>query len=310
MSAVDVAHARQLRVQHRTVYRYQSPVARSAHTLRLVPMHDHLQQLLHHELRITIDGQPINASDGLSIPGVTFDDVFGNRTQRIQIGRPYSELVIDALSTVVVHHNNSQLVNPLNPPPYIPWMWMPWQRQVLEPFLLLPELPESELNTLLQYATQFVQRNNADLVQTMLDINATIFREYAYRPGFTTVTTSPFEAFVSKQGVCQDFTNIFICLARLLGVPARYMCGYVYTGPKHENRVQSEASHAWVQLYLPDVGWRGFDPTNGVVTHTDHVRVALGRNYVDATPTSGTIYGSGAGEMLDVQVTVESIALP
>ena len=76
--------------------------------------------------------------------------------------------------------------------------------------------------------------------------------------------------------MCQDFTNLFICLARLLGVPARYVCGYVYTGPKSAELLphqrQGEASHAWVQLYLPQVGWKGFDPTNGILTQTDHVR--------------------------------------
>jgi transglutaminase-like putative cysteine protease len=105
--------------------------------------------------------------------------------------------------------------------------------------------------------------------------------------------------------VCQDFTNLMICLARLLGVPARYVCGYIYTGPKNPYRVQSEASHAWVQLYMPEAGWRGFDPTNGVLTQTEHIRVAVGRNYRDATPTSGTIYVGGGTETMEANVTVE-----
>jgi transglutaminase-like putative cysteine protease len=181
---------------------------------------------------------------------------------------------------------------------------MPWQRQILQPFLLPPELPESELNELLDYAMSFVKRNDSDLLETLLDINNSIFREYAYRQGTTTVSTTPFEVYVNRYGVCQDFTNLFICLARLLGVPARYVCGYVYTGPKHANQRQSEASHAWVQVYLPEVGWKGFDPTNGILTQTDHVRVAVGRNYVDATPTSGTIYVGGGSETLFVDVSV------
>jgi transglutaminase-like putative cysteine protease len=69
-----------------------------------------------------------------------------------------------------------------------------------------------------------------------------------------------------------------------------------------ENKVQSEASHAWVQLYLPETGWRGFDPTNGILTQTEHVRVAVGRNYMDATPTAGTIYVGGGPETLEVDV--------
>jgi transglutaminase-like putative cysteine protease len=153
----------------------------------------------------------------------------------------------------------------------------------------------------------FVERNDYDLLDTLLDINASIFREYRYTPGATTIETSPFDVYAKRRGVCQDFTNLFICLARLLGVPARYTCGYVWTGPKNPNHVQSEASHAWVQVYLPEVGWRGFDPTNGILTQTDHVRVAYGRNYVDATPTSGTIFLGGGGEKLEVEVRMEPV---
>ena len=78
----------------------------------------------------------------------------------------------------------------------------------------------------------FVKRNDYDLLDTLLDINHTIFREYTYVQGETTVFTTAFDVYVHRRGVCQDFTNVFICLARLLGVPARYVCGYIYTGPK------------------------------------------------------------------------------
>jgi len=75
----------------------------------------------------------------------------------------------------------------------------------------------------------------------------------------------------NKRGVCQDFANLMICMARLLNIPARYVCGYIYTGNTGEAIAQSDASHAWVQLYLPNIGWKGFDPTNGVLPATDHV---------------------------------------
>ena len=156
-----------------------------------------------------------------------------------------------------------------------------------------------------------MKRNDFDLLDTLLDINQSIHREYAYKQGTTTLLTSVFDTYTDRQGVCQDFTNLFICLARLLGVPARYVCGYVYTGGRlHTDSArdrQGEASHAWVQLYLPEVGWKGFDPTNGVLTQTQHVRVAVGRNYRDATPTSGTIFVGGGEETLAVHVTVEPI---
>lgn len=97
-----------------------------------------------------------------------------------------------------------------------------------------------------------------------------------------------------------------ICVARLLHVPARYRMGYIFTGANYQNKIQFEASHAWLELYAPRVGWHGFDPTNGIQVGADHVRVACGRNYRDATPTSGTIYGGGGSEMLTVSVRVDA----
>ena len=122
-----------------------------------------------------------------------------------------------------------------------------------------------------------------------------------------TLATTAFDVYARRRGVCQDFTNLFICLARLLSIPARYTCGYLYTGRQAENAAQSEASHAWVELYLPELGWKGFDPTNGVVTQSDHVRVAVGRSYQDATPTSGTLYVGGGAETLSADVRVETV---
>ncbi|MBC7841873.1 MAG: class II glutamine amidotransferase, partial [Gemmatimonadaceae bacterium] len=288
-----VSPTRQLDVCHRTVYRYKRPVERSTHSLRLAPMHDHLQHVLRHAVHVTVDGESLTTE-----PGREYEDVFGNRAQRLLIERPYSELAIESRATVELLDTDPLGFRPLRARSTIPLVWMPWQRQVLQPFLLPPELPESELNELLDYAMSFVKRNDSDLLETLLDMNDSIFREYAYRQGTTTLHTTPFEVYVNRHGVCQDFTNLFICMSRLLGVPARYVCGYVYTGPRHENHRQSEASHAWAQVYLPDVGWKGFDPTNGILTQTDHVRVAVGRNYVDATPTSGTIYVGGGSETL------------
>ena len=151
----------------------------------------------------------------------------------------------------------------------------------------------------------FVERNDYDLLDTLLDLNSIDLQGVrSTARARRTSRPRPFEVYANRRGVCQDFTNLFICLARLLGVPARYVCGYIYTGPKHENQRQAEASHAWVQVYLPEVGWKGFDPTNGILTQTDHVRVAVGRNYRDATPTSGTLYVGGGTESLEVAVSV------
>lgn len=282
---------RRLSILHRTTYRYDKAVERSSHLLRLVPSHDRLQSVLSNEIWVTAAGK---ARD--------YDDVFGNRVRRLEIDTPFKELVIESRSTVDLLDVDPLSFRPLHKRWTIPLVWMPWQRHMLQPYLLPEELPDSQLEELSEYAMSFVDRNDYDLFDTLLDINATIYREYAYKQGTTTVHTSPFDVYEHRRGVCQDFANLFICLARLLSVPARYVCGYVYTGPAHENARQAEASHAWVQVYLPEVGWKGFDPTNGVMTQTDHVRVAVGRNYVDATPTSGTIFLGGGRETLEVDV--------
>jgi transglutaminase-like putative cysteine protease len=281
------------------VYGYEKPVERSSHLFRLRPAHDPLQTLHHHELACSVDGMVRD-----------YEDVFGNHTRRLQVDRAFGEMVVVARSRVEVLDTDPLSYRALRASTTIPLTWMPWQRQVLQPFLLPEELPESQLYELVEYAMSFVARNDRDLIETLLDINETIHREYAYVQGVTTLATTPFETYVNRRGVCQDFTNLFMCLCRLLSIPARYVCGYLYTGPKHENRLQSEASHAWAQVYVPEVGWRGFDPTNGVMTQTSHVRVSVGRSWRDATPTSGTIYVGGGGETLDADVRVEPVLLP
>ncbi|WP_224371016.1 class II glutamine amidotransferase [Hyalangium versicolor] len=291
------AEVQRFSVVHRTVYRYQNPIERSTHVLRLRPIHDELQAVIGHQLHVSVDGQRRE-----------YEDVFGNRATRVHIETPYTELAIEARSTVELYDTDPLQFRAPRARSSIPLVWMPWQRQVLQPYLLPQELPETELMELTEYAMSFVERNDYDLLDTLLDINSTIFREYTYQQGSTTVHTTPFNVYSNRRGVCQDFTNLFICMARLLGVPARYTCGYIYCGPQNPNQRQAEASHAWLQLYLPEVGWRGFDPTNGILSQTSHVRVAVGRNYGDATPTSGTIFVGGGPETLEVDVRMDRIA--
>ncbi|MCC7541172.1 MAG: class II glutamine amidotransferase [Deltaproteobacteria bacterium] len=287
--------ARTLRVAHETVYRYQRPVERSVHFLRLEPVHDLRQHVVDSHVEI-------------SVPGLRHDyeDVFGNRTTRLDVESDFDVLRIVGRSVVRVQDVSANLQTAFGR--YgVPPVWMPWQRQILAPYLLPPELPESQLRDLYDYALTFANRQGRDLLQTVLDMNRSIYREYRYVSGATTLATTPFDVLQSRKGVCQDFANLMICLARLLSVPARYRVGYIFTGADYENKVQSDASHAWCELYLPNLGWYGFDPTNGVLAGKDHVRVACGRNYSDATPTAGTIYKGGSGESLRVEVRVETV---
>jgi len=286
---------RVLTVLHETVYHYQTPVERSSHRILLRPLEDLHQRVLAYDLELMPEGELTE-----------YEDVFGNRAAAFDLTRPYSSLRVASRARVRVQAPEP-VERRLRRRHTLPLVWMPWQRQMLSAYLMPVEIPETQLEELSQFAMSFVERNGADLVGTLLDMNDTLYRDFVYVSGSTTHETTPFQVFESRRGVCQDFANLMICLARLLNVPARYRMGYIHTGADYENKVQSEASHAWVEVFLPRVGWHGFDPTNGRQTGSEHVRVACGRNYRDATPTSGTIYRGGGTETLQVTVRVEEI---
>jgi transglutaminase-like putative cysteine protease/predicted glutamine amidotransferase len=285
---------RVLSIVHDTTYRYAQAVNHSVHAYRLRPCHDLGQQVLAHQLDISVNGERRD-----------YEDVFGNAVTRVELTRDYHELRITSRSIVAVAPPRTPNLMAVARRSTFPLVWMPWQRQMMTPYLLPPELPETQLTELSEFAMLFAARQDNDLVRTAMDINLTIQRDFSYVSGSTTLETTPFDVYINRRGVCQDFANLLICLARLLGIPARYRVGYIFTGAGYENKVQSDASHAWAELYLPHYGWQGFDPTNGCLVGLDHVRVACGRNYRDATPTAGTIYKGGGAEQLFVDVRVE-----
>lgn len=285
---------RRLRVLHRSVFQYDRPVKRSVHRMHLKPVTDVKQRLLWHQLTC----QPM-------VPVIAYEDVFGNATFRSEVKGPYTELSVVAESVVELVDDDPFAFANLPIRPAFPVSWMPWELTMLSPYLTSEELPETQLRELYDYAMSFVERNSRDLMETLFAINLELFRVYKYVPGSTVLQTTPYDVFASKQGVCQDFSNLFICLARLLGIPARYVCGYVFC--PQLDRLQSAASHAWVELYIPNVGWKGFDPTNGILTNLDHVRVAVGRHYRDTAPITGTLY-SPVLETMSVHVHVAPVA--
>jgi transglutaminase-like putative cysteine protease len=293
MSLAPKATERRLEVEHITTYEYSEPVERSSHRFRVRPLHDRFQELLAHSVDLSVDGLRYD-----------FEDVFGNEVVGLDVDEPYDRLTIAMKSSV-------KAVAPVDHPDLLPRsqklpiMWMPWQEHMMHSYLLPPELPESQLEELIEYARSFAIRNKYELLPTLDDITWTIYSDYSYKQGFTTIETTPYEVFHSRAGVCQDFANLMICLARMLNIPARYRVGYIFTGSDYQNTLQSDASHAWVEAYLPLMGWRGYDPTNGSRVGADHIRVAKGRNYRDATPTSGVVYqGAGGTESMSIEVQV------
>lgn len=295
VATTPVRRSRLLKIRHATTYRYDRPVNRSIHRLHLRPIHDWKQAVRDYTLRIEPMHKP-------SI--VEFEDVFGNFAASFELNVPYQELLIHAESLVeVLDVDPFEFVKNLEVRPTFPLVWMPWELKMLQPYLTPQELPDTQMAELYDYAMSFVKRNNNDLLETFFDINLTLFREYQYAPGSTRFSTTAFDVMHMRRGVCQDFANLFITMARLLSVPARYVCGYIFTGNTGLSRASSDATHAWVQLYVPGIGWKGFDPTNGVLPHLDHVRVGYGRNYRDVTPTTGTLYTPAVETMtIDVEV--------
>ena len=284
-------------IAHLTEYNYSVPVEHSTHTFRLKPVEDETQEVLQATLELSVDGKLLQ-----------FEDVFANHSIHYDITQAYTQLLIKTQSRVKVYSCPPDDHTSAMRRSQIPLMWMPWQRQMMLPYLLPPELPETQLRQLTDFAMSFVRRNDSHLIDSLMDINKKIYEDFAYVQGITFLETTAFDVFSIRKGVCQDFANLFICLCRLLGIPARYRVGYIYTGGDYENKLQSDASHAWAEVYLPYLGWRGFDPTNGCMVAQDHIRVAAGRNYRDATPVSGTIFKGGGIEQLKVEVQIKKVS--
>jgi transglutaminase-like putative cysteine protease/predicted glutamine amidotransferase len=285
-------------ISHLTEYNYSVPVEHSTHTFRLKPVEDAIQEVVQTTLELSVDGELLQ-----------FEDVFANHSVHYDITNPYTKLLIKTSSRVKVYSCSPDDHSPTMRRSQIPLMWMPWQRQMMLPYLLPPELPETQLRQLNDFAMSFVKRNDSHLIDSLMDINKKIYEDFSYVQGITFLETTPFDVFSIRKGVCQDFANLFICLCRLLNIPARYRVGYIYTGGDYENKLQSDASHAWAEVYLPYLGWRGFDPTNGCMVAQDHIRVACGRNYLDATPISGTIFKGGGAEQLKVEVQIKEASI-
>jgi transglutaminase-like putative cysteine protease len=148
-------------------------------------------------------------------------------------------------------------------------------------------------------------RSFVDCVQAL---TTKIYRQMQYSPEATQVSTKPADALAKRQGVCQDFAQIAICCLRSLGIPARYVSGYLLThpAPGKEKLVGADASHAWLSVYAGSLGWIDFDPTNNLIPGLEHITVAWGRDYADVAPIHGVFVGGGYTQ-LSVSVDVQPI---
>jgi transglutaminase-like putative cysteine protease len=138
----------------------------------------------------------------------------------------------------------------------------------------------------------------SDPLDLVLNLNAQLYSKIAYVPKSTRVDSPIDHALESRQGVCQDFAHIMIALTRRIGIPCRYVSGYLFHKAGEKTRSAEGATHAWVETLLPGLGWIGLDPTNNVLASERHVRTSVGRDYADVPPTKGVFKGSAESQLL------------
>ena len=300
-----------LRVVHETRFEYTPPVKTAQHMAYLKPLGTATQRLVSHTL--SVHPAPADLSET--------QDVFGNTRSFFSLQAEHDELAVVATSTVSTSAAEA------------PRSTLPWE-QVRDRFHYRAGAPY-EAAAGFVFASPLVPRHDdfaayarpsfgagAPLLAAARDLMTRIHGEFRYEPESTDVSTPVLEALAQRTGVCQDFAHIMVACLRAMGLPARYVSGYLLTQPPpgQPRLVGSDASHAWVSLYLPDllpdlpggVKWCDFDPTNdrfGAGTPgEDYVKLAIGRDYGDVAPLRGVIHG-GADHTLEVRVTVEPIEL-
>jgi len=287
-------------VRQSTVYRYASPVTFARHLLRLTPINRDGQRV--HAAAVEIAPQPIERREG--------QDFFGNRLTWITLDQPHESLTVKVLARVAV--GAPEMPEPAATPPWetvreaaaasadfsavAPAHFLFASRQVP----LDPEIRE--------YAAQSFALARP-MLEGAVDLMRRIKADFVYELGATTATTTPRMSFALRRGVCQDFSHIMISGLRSLGLPAAYVSGYLRTvqTPQDVKLQGADAMHAWVLVWCgEEAGWIGLDPTNAIMAGTDHVTLAVGRDYADVAPIDGVILASG-GSKLDVAVQVVPI---
>lgn len=284
------------RVSHETVYKYTAPVDISRQIAHLAPRESSWQKVLSHQLFVS--PEPVERSEGV--------DYFGNPYARIMVDTPHDALSVRAESEVTVSPHAPAPGTPS--PPWeaalaIPGVWDRTTKLDVEQYRV-PSPAVPVLNSTRDYA----RRNFTDKrpwLDAMLELTQRIRRDFQYDTRSTNVSTSVEEVLEMRSGVCQDFAHLMLSCLRSLGLPARYMSGYVLNRriQGKDSNTGADASHAWVASYCPAHGWVAFDPTNGKIADTEFVTLGWGREYHDVSPLRGVVRGM-ADQQLAVAVSV------
>lgn len=274
-----------LEIRHVTQYHYERPVRESLMELWMQPQKTARQRLISFELDLNPAAQVFSYADS-----------FGNAVYHFDVPQPHDKLTIVARSAVETE-----------PPGERPQAldMGEWDR-------LRSEFVRGECFDFLRMhgfvqtteaLEAFVNEHNLDDLRrkdpltAMRVLSETIYQAFEYQPGVTDAD-SPIDLTLSAgRGVCQDFAHIMLAICRSWNIPARYVSGYLFTDRDAGDRSDPDATHAWVEVFLPSLRWVGFDPTNNMMTGERHVAVAVGRDYGDVTPSRGVYKGDSDSEL-------------
>jgi transglutaminase-like putative cysteine protease len=273
------------KINHITKYSYQVPVIDSANQIILFPLQDEHQEVVKQKLKITNDP-----------PVERYYDYYGNEVGSFMHAEPHSELVIDSRIEVITY------------PRMMPVDTVPKEEQWEHLITLKNEVPFIDFYNVGRFDAQDDIRkivNAYDHQKTPLeiakDLNEYVYKNFKYITGITSVETTLDEVWNLKAGVCQDFAHMLLVMLRMLGIPSRYVSGYIC--PNRNGMRGEGATHAWVEAYIPYFGWLGLDPTNNCIANELHVRLAVGRNFCDCSPVKGSYKGTSR-HVLHVGVSV------
>jgi transglutaminase-like putative cysteine protease len=267
-----------LEIVHSTRYRYSGPIAETVMEVRLRPMDGNGQRCLEFELDVSSGIKPRTYRDG-----------YGNHVHYFNLVRPHTRLDVTSRSVVETGLGPDKDAG----------------EELVHDFVRFRS-PVKDVPGVRQLAGRhpIADPRSGPAVEQALDgLTQTISREFTYDRAVTDVYSAVDEVLELRAGVCQDFAHLFIAAARAMGVPARYVSGYMHVPG---GAGAASASHAWGEGWVPGRGWVGFDATHPVRTSENHVRLAVGRDYSDAAPTRGIYVGSATGSM-DVAVKTRAM---
>jgi transglutaminase-like putative cysteine protease len=281
-------------IRHITRFTYGTPISEAVMETRMQPRSEGAQRCLHFGL-----------STAPATRVLMYQDHEGNAVHHFNLPAKHSKLTVTAEALVEC-----------GKPPALPdavessaWASIDAMTSTGEFWDLVNPSEFARSSPLLDdLARELSLDRSADPLTTLRRLNSNMFERFEYKPQSTSVDSPIDDALRSRQGVCQDFAHVMIGLVRSLGVPCRYVSGYLFRDAASSDRSPDGATHAWVETFLPELGWVGFDPTNNLLAGERHVRVAIGRDYADVPPTRGVYKGSTAVKSeLAVAVCVGSV---